>query len=262
MVYFVRTSSILCIAAFVVVGSTIGVPQVDVPEPLSELEAVSIAESQPQACFGFSPVNGKWAAAKQQCPANHVLFSIGDDGGKERSGRTINVSSTCCPLPSPDILSDTHVFVYEECPEEFIATGAREVPCDEQYCPVLMRCTRINTDRYQLGSTTAAKYWGNGHAGWRNSERIDHEDIPLGIRFSVGRNDGKGYGADGCVGYPWGSLLTKKSGKYCSSYGFKQLQFSGRSQDPSAGTPVKMFADCDEVHHPHSPNKARCQARG
>lgn len=256
-----RSALILPLVSGAVCLMTIGIPN---PwySPQQTAAPALIPGSQPKPCFGFTPVNGKWGPANHQCPVDHALYSVGDDGGKEREGSTINVSSACCPLPSSDILTDDHVFVSEECPENFVATGASAQPCNSEYCPVLMRCTRINSERYQLSGTVAAKYWGNGHAGWRNSKRTEWEDIPAAIRYSVGRSVGSSYGADGCIGYPWGSMLTKKTSKYCGGYGFKQLQFRGTGDDPQEGTPVKMFADCGSVRDPHDPQRAACVENG
>ena len=258
MVFYTCKKVFLATAALGICLAAIGIPS---PTEYAEESAgtlVAIPGSQPKACFGFDRINGRGGPAVQACPADHALFSVGDDGGDNRPGRTINVTSSCCPLPSNDILTDTHVFVGEECPEDFVATGAKELPCSEEYCPVLMRCTKLNTDRYALGQTTQSLYWGNGHAGWQRSKRTEHQAIPLGIRHSVGRTRNAAPGVDGCVGYPWGSLLTKKSAKYCYGYGFRQLQFKGIGQDPDAGTAVKMFADCTEVEHPENPELARC----
>jgi len=246
------------IAAIVCLG-TIGIPTFPSEEPIVEPLFVEIAGSNPQLCLGFTKINGRAGSELHQCPANYAMFWVGDDGGKERPGKTINITSSCCPLPSEDIIEDLHVFVYEECPEDYIATGSKEVPCNDKYCPVLMRCSKINTDRYRLGKSRGSKYWGNGHAGWQDSERVEWEAIPESIKYSVGRKSDSGsYDVDGCVGFPWGSLLTKKTAKFCHGYGFKQLQFSGAEGDPSVGTPVRVYADCSSVANPHDPKNAKC----
>ena len=95
-------------------------------------------------------------------------------------------------------------------------------------------------------------------AGWQGSKRIRWENIPAGIRYAHGRRPDKKWDVDGCVGYPWGSLLTGKTTKYCGGFSFSQLQFRGQTGDPVEGTPVRMFPDCEDVVNLDDPANARC----
>ncbi len=121
-----------------------------------------------------------------------------------------------------------------------------------------MRCTKINTARYQLGEARPGAYWGSGAAGWKGATRITWDNIPAAIRYANGREEQHRWDVDGCIGYPWGSLLAEKHSKYCSGMMFKQLQFKGLDGDPAAGTVVKMFPDCDDVANIDDPQKATC----
>lgn len=250
---------IFCGGATVFCLMTLGVPNFAKPKLAEPLNAVAPAGSMPQACVGLAPLNGSGGPDRQTCPVNHAMYWVGGDAGKHKDGTTVNVTATCCPLPSNDILQEVHVFEPEQCPAETVATGAARQACGAASCPVMLRCTKINTARYQLGPELPAVYWGNGYAGWRNSERIDWEEIPAALRFAVGREKHAAHGVDGCVGYPWGSLFTKKTSKHCGGNYFKQLQFTGAPGDPARGIPVKMLADCDSIENADDPAQARCK---
>ena len=63
----------------------------------------------------------------------------------------------------------------------------------------------------------------------------------------MGRMTKDKWNKEGCVGYPYGSLLTDKTAKVCGGFKFRQLQFKGLAGDPDEGTPVQMFPECKDV---------------
>jgi hypothetical protein len=251
----VQKSLISVAVVLLVVG--IGIPDFNHPQPDIRLTSSVIPNSTPSLCIGFDPKDKTWGYERSMCPTNYAAYAVDDPGGPERSGPTLDAQLVCCPLPSSDILSEEHVMVEESCPSGYIATGSTGYGCGRE-CVKKLRCTKINSERYQLGEVTASVYWGNGHAGWKGSKRIEWEEIPPGMRYSVGRISADKWNIDGCVGYPWGSLLTKKSSKYCRGWYFRQLQFAGKAGDPEKGTPVRMYPACFEVVDHDKPGKARC----
>ena len=199
----------------------------------------------------------KWGYEYNQCPVGYAAYGVDDPAGIQGPGKVIKATLVCCPLPKKDILTEQHVFVTEECPENHVATGSK-VPVPGRETTKYLRCTKINTARYQLGTTLPSKYWGRGHAGWHGSQKVRRELIPAGLRHAMGRQAIDKWDIDGCVGYPWGSLFVKKSSKYCAGLYFKQLQYVGLDTDPAKGTPVKMFPDCRKLENIDDPENVRC----
>ena len=242
-------------------AATVGSPNLKLKTELPPVPTVAIPGSNPGVCVGFNPERNSFGQEYLACPKGYSYQSVDDPAGKSGPAEHIGAASTCCPLPYADVLTEEHVFAEVSCPEEYIATGAKgweSGPDGTKF----MRCTKINTARYQLGPMTPGKYWGNGFAGWQGSDRVDWSEIPAGLRYSVGREAANKWDADGCVGYPWGSLLAKKTSKYCGGMYFRQLQFKGQGGDPKEGTAVKMFADCDEVTNVDDPSKVNCIKHG
>ena len=85
------------------------------------------------------------------------------------------------------------------------------------------------------------------------TKRLSRGDIPIALRYGIGRMGFNEWDRDGCVGFPYGSLLVAKSAKGCGKIQFTELEFTGLPGDSPAGTPVKMFPDCSGVDNPFSP---------
>ena len=235
------------------------IPKLRIELPMA-IEGVVPANGQTVACIGYDYQKDRWGVEHQYCPADHAFYGVDDPAGVKGPANRIRAVHACCPLPSKDILTEEHVFVSEECPENFVSTGSKQSGTgpDTEH---LMRCTKINTDRYALSEERPSVYWGTGSAGWQEgSDRILWENIPASLRYSAGRQSKEKWDIDGCVGYPWGSLLSKKSSKYCSGLYFKQLQFTGKAGDPAAGTAVKMLPDCQEIEQVDNPHDFRCKS--
>lgn len=236
----------------------LGYPTGIIPETLPvDQPHVAAAGSSPGVCTGFNYERSTWGAEWGFCPAHHVAFGVDDPAGPEGPAAIIRPVMSCCPLPGKDILLDDHVFAIEECPENYVATGSMTSGQEPNHV-VHMRCTKINTSRYQLGEVNPGRYWGDGAAGWQGSRRINWDNIPAAIRFAQGRKSATDWDVDGCIGYPWGSMLTKKSSKYCAGFGFRQLQFKGANGDPAAGTAVQTYADCDQMLNVNDPYNVQC----
>ncbi len=247
-------SLLLCVG----VAATIGVPHPKLlHRKLPTPDTVAAPGSNPSVCVGFNVETNRWGEEWQTCPTGFAAYGVADAGGKPRAGEHIPAVQVCCPLPAPDMLTKEEVFVRESCPEDYVATGSRLDFSKGDDSIQLMRCTKINSARYQLGAPHSSKYWGNGFAGWQGSERIEIEDVPPAIRYAMGRESKDRWGNEGCVGFPWGSLLTSKTGKNCGGFFFRELEFKGAAGDPAAGTPVKMFPDCRDVADVKDP-KAGC----
>jgi hypothetical protein len=237
-----------------------GVPYPGVPE-LDDVVTFEVpGSSSPAACIGYNTSRDEFGSEYNYCPVGYAFYGVDDPAGAQGPGRIIAATSSCCELPSKDILTEEHVFVEESCPEDFIATGYKNWNSPKGSTKY-MRCSKINNNRYQLGELTPAVYWGDGASGWRGAQRIDRAQIPAGIRHSMGRTSKDTWDVDGCVGYPWGSVFTKKTSKYCSGLFFRQLQFKGLRGDPPAGSAVKMFPDCDELQDRNDPNNSSCKAK-
>lgn len=230
-------------------------------------------------CVAYHPNKPFWGAVNIHaevrehtlCPTHHAIVGLYPVLGDPDGPSNIPVSGFCCPLP-PDALSEEHVEDTEACPEDYVATGSR---IDEQYFLDLrdserdvsnfmqsyrqiLRCTKINTKRYSLSEPSPLVYWGlTTHFGRMFEKRISRSQIPIGLRYGIGRTTRYHWARDGCVTYPFGSLLTKKTGKECSQLFSRQLLYRGRRGDPASGTPVVDYSGCLAVDDPLSP-KARC----
>ena len=121
------------------------------------------------------------------CPRNYAIVGLEPILGDRGTPPNVPISGFCCPLP-PDALTEDHVEEAEECPEDFVATGSR---VEEQYFSDLrnpekvvadlmysyrhfMRCTKINTKRYELSASTPLLYLPS----W-NTACVDVPAFPL-----------------------------------------------------------------------------------
>lgn len=193
------------------------------------------------------PVCTSWIASKQEfgtigvgshldkgefCPQDHAYFAVLYPGNKRRPGAFVNISGTCCPLPAGVLLDET-VYASEQCPDQFVATGSRQViaagstiPTDDWFneTPQELRCTRIDSTRYQLGEITRGI-----NLGWRRSFRtmfhsyVTRPKIPISLRIGLGRDSKYSWNDQICLGRPWGSVLVGKTSKYCDGMRFRLI---------------------------------------
>ena len=189
------------------------------------------------------------------CADGHAAFSVVRRSRNEFNQRHKVVN--CCQLNSADILVDDHIVVFEKCPENYVVTSDTYLLPDCDSCDLQLRCTKINTKRYQLGPPTAGAYWGLGSNTWKMRHRYLKSDVPISFRYSLGRESEFKWTNQGCFGYPFGSLLTEAIGRECHQFIFRELQYKGESGDPAAGTPVEIFPSCKFISSPFDKNP-RC----
>ncbi len=218
------------------------------------------ARKPPYVCVGFNSDGRKrWGSVADGCPKHHAYYSLVTPGGGG-SPESSYIEGTCCPLPSDDILTDDSLYVTSACPPGFVATGARgTLGCKD--CTQEMRCTRINTNRYQLGPAGPGVYWGVGYSRVHEARRLSRAELPAAIRYGVGRLTRLWWDEGGCIGEPWGSLPIAKRGRRCSDLLFSELQYRGAAGDPPNGTPVTMYPDCREITGSSDP-RAACAPQG
>lgn len=230
---------------------------------------------EPQPCIGLrTPVGTpvKWGAVgiarrwdRDDCPKGYAYVNAEPTGGRFGSAEVVPIVGTCCELP-PDALTKDKLFALVKCPEGYVATGARALPAKEtewHVVPKALHCTRINTERYMLGEpshsvhVTAARELADmpflkQFIGEFAQFNTTSGRIPAGLRYAIGRIGWRRWSTDTCTGYPWGSLLVAKAPRSCN-FTFRQLQYRGLPNDPSRGSPVKLFPDCDYLDNPLSP---------
>jgi hypothetical protein len=203
-------------------------------------------------------------AYANECAEDHAFFASSDGSGR---GIFFPIDGACCRLPADDILLDRHVDITEHypskkaiCPDDHVLTmlhfdfrGGETV--------YRIRCTALNARRYQLGTRREGLYWGVGRSGGSHEIGVQREQVPVALRHSLGREDADYWDGDGCVGYPWGSVLVERRGPKCKGLIFRQIQYRGLPGDPPQGTPVLTLPDCSAVDGLFSPDP-RCLAGG
>ena len=198
---------------------------------------------------------------KRHCPAKMVFFGTTMSGGRYAAADA-PAHGNCCPLPTSDILTDEHLEHTSNCPYDFVVTGVElRVDClAGAHCKKALRCTKINTKRYQLGLARPGVFWGasvKASFPWKEDKKIRIDQLPPAIRYGLQRVRRREIALSGCVGDPPGSLMVSKSSVRCKGFGFRELQYRGLPGDPERGTPVKMFPHCDSVDDIFSAH-ARC----
>lgn len=222
----------------------------------AEPNILKLPNHQPLPCVAFNGTdhNQPWGELKiGVCPDHYAVYSALRVGRSDSGKRQKRV--TCCPLPSDDILTDEHLMTSSECPEDYVVTGPTISPpkhCPE--CDLVTRCTKINTKRYMLGTKTRAAAWGIGASSWKEERILQKRDIPVAIRFAIGRNSEFSWQALSCIGLPFGALLVSSTAIQCHDFVFRQLQYRGLPGDPPKGSPVVMFPDCTRLSSKFEPN--------
>ena len=220
----------------------------------------------PKVCVGYKQIGERisWNLSDLKfCPKNYAVFASEPNAANSRYAKAneVRIQSYCCPLPADDILLDQHVLADTECPESYIVTSSTggEDKVDSSAPPRysdlgVFRCTKINTKRYKLGKELPAVAWGRGTSSYKEKSLLLIGDIPLAIRGGVRRQSKYRQAWRGCIGQPFGSLLTgKMGGKRCSAHLYRELQFAGAENDPKEGSAVKMFPNCNISPDPYRP---------
>ncbi len=224
-----------------------------IPEPISDSNPDYEVSTEPgYVCMGLERTLIV-ADNTFLCPKGYAVVATDDSNGAHRYGppQYVPVSPRCCRLPFDDILTERHeYYVTEKCPADSVATGGK-ISCAAN-CN--MRCTYINSAKYALGPETQARYIThpdkNPGGGKGSAARVALFDVPISFRWGMIRVAHQKFEQDGCVGYPWGSLLVRKSEKQCSGYYYRQLFFKD-------GPAVPVVPNCDAVSDVFDPH-AKC----
>ena len=233
---------------------------------VDQTRAESILHESPAVCSGFHYAAGQdaddqevWGQPESGvCPRGYAVYGARPwTEAHYSSPEYVAMRVSCCKLPSASILIDEHIWVEHRCPANFVATGA-QYPCypnkprDCQPEKKLrkMRCTKINTELYQLGEVTQGAYWGVGAIQWHQKLRVMKANIPAAIRYSMGRKSKFRWMLSGCAGYPFGSLLVGKGSKRCHDLEFRSLQYRIKGAILDAGDPVQMYPECRSISSP------------
>ncbi len=183
-------------------------------------------------CTGFDAE--KESGARRMCANGAALMAVDDAPLGPRPGEayTTTVNGPCCALPYPDVLTGRHVHnVSGECPDGYVVTSRTWGRCAGG-CG--FRCSEIDSMKYTLGPPTRGLYWykklGLAAAGIGTASAVTWSDLPPAFQAFIGRANEWETDVDGCVGAPFGSLLTGAHGDTCDSFVFRQLLFrDGRS---------------------------------
>lgn len=200
----------------------------------------------PYVCTGYNlGSQTRWGEILDSCPRGYAVVGTQDMAGSWPTVAALPISSTCCRLPKADMLTEEVVLASTECPDGTFAIGAEQnYFCND--CPKLLRCARLNSDRYTLGPPQPGGYWGIGRNIRWMTRRLDRRDMPAALRYGLGRMSERTWDPDGCVGQPFGSVLTRKA-QLCDHEEYRQILYKGLPGDPPAGTPVNYFPSCESL---------------
>ncbi len=206
------------------------------PEPYRAVTRSGETEG-PYVCNGYVPmtVGSKWSTSIGFCPPDYAFVAVGD-GERYPKHQSLHAGS-CCRLPAKDILSDESILVRDfQCPDDHVATGY-----DNSSIPSQLRCTRL-TSGYTLGPKTPADYWGYGYAYGTKKSATHRHEIPLAVRYAIGRDDYFRWTGDGCFGGSDGSLAVSGANKECKDIYFRALL--KRNENGTKPTRVQIFPEC------------------
>jgi hypothetical protein len=143
----------------------------------------------PQVC---NQASIQFISAGQNC-APHAAAYAADDAK--------STQLACCPLPTRDILGkDPPQARPGQCNTDEIITG---ITAERTY-----NCTKINTVKYKLGPVTPSCYVGDGASGGNGVSGCGAPGPTMTAMTAR-------YGSDACLGFPFGSLIVRNTGKYC-----------------------------------------------
>lgn len=238
-----------------------------------------VAESTPGICTSLTYVDKTkpWASVGihkldlpgGNCPPSHVYMSVQSPGGRKRAADYIQVQGTCCPIQA-GILSDEQQYQTERCPENWVATGAKQElrpgkeVVDDRKDPeyVLnirkqyLRCTKLADEYITLTPIPGTLVGRRTHFSTAFDERIARMNIPPALRYGLGREGRAQWSRSFCVGLPWGSVLVGKSSKYCDGFLFSQIARR------STQAPLQTYQSCLAVVDYEGETTPRCIRSG
>ena len=218
------------------------------------------SDHHPRPCVGYSSATKRWGWKwmselwmEATCDPSFAVYEL--DNPSFIRPNWFN----CCPLPANDILVDEHVYVEDSCPENFVVTGQGRAHPPYYLRP--LRCTKINTKRYELLPPESGLKWGYGTSKILvpEGEKLRKTEIPDAIASSYGRKSLGIWDQNGCTPKVFGSLLTGVLSDTCDSTRFRTLVFKGVDSDPPRGYPVTMFPSCRRIADIFDPQTACIQ---
>ena len=193
-------------------------------------------DSMSTVCVGYNKELRYWglmgvspARPEDHCAANEaVVFHTPVVGANVGAGMA-PIEGTCCPIID-GALSLHHSYSVEECPPDSVVTGARFVRSSgDSIGHYELRCTQINTDRFVLSDFTEVLRFEYGIPG--GIQPFGHESLrwtsrgrlPKHLRYGIGRLSRTSWLQSGCLGYPWGAVMTRQGYHGCERFGFRKL---------------------------------------
>lgn len=213
------------------------------------------SDGAPWPCTSFDPIVRTFGTGRRAkpviCPVNHIVLALDDRPSAEGPASW----TTCCRLPRDDILTAEEVIVPAHemrCPPGTLYTGGWLKTWKS--CPGCLRCTKVNTDRYELGAELSGEYFGRGMSRpFLTSDRSRHS-LPLEVRYGVGRILSDDWDADGCISPDLDSALVSTSSEQCGETRFRALlERTGGSLKR-----VQILPRCRRLDNPLAPGSARC----
>ncbi len=243
-----------------------------IKQPRAETTTPEISEQTLDVCSGYDPLQNHWGpwgkqngrTGEDHCPPGEAFLAHDYVAGSRwQPINAFSIAGYCCKLPK-GVLSEEHVFAAEQCPEGFVITGSRAETVPDQSgnstgraVTYSFRCTRIDTTRFTLGPPSQG--WGVGlpNDTWEQLAHLlrygarenltTRGRLPIALRYGLFRTGPSTWGVSGCVGVPWGSILTGRINKYCFGHIFRELRYKDTS-------PVKTYPDCLTVSSPFDVN--------
>ena len=227
---------------------------------------------QPRVCVGFDAHHQRWGvlsvnfvSREDYCVDGYALMSHGHVSGRwYLAANRFILEGNCCPLPE-GVLTNQHIFVSDHCPDNFVVTGGRVTPGQPatEFAPQIeLQCTKINTTHYLLGPPSQGWFVGWGrelfpeYLSRLRGVTIQHTawaSIPAALRFGLLRKNLTNFGSGGCVGYPWGSVLTGRIGNDCENMTFRRILLRPKEED-TRPVPLQVFPACRALDNPFDPN--------
>ena len=164
----------------------------------------------------------------------------------------------CCPLPV-EALGETETTVAGSCPANAVVTGV--LHSEDSPPRFLLKCTNLNPP-FALGDATRGarlETAADPIAAFRreavsqvaeSSElpRISWGELPVAMRYAIGRNGLTSWINKAIVGRPHGALLTAVRGNWETLVEFRLLR---RTTD---NNPVRLFRKCQALSNKFDPN--------
>lgn len=218
-------------------------------------------------CVGYDAERGTWGGKSSwasgsdgMCPKQHAAVGATIDAprtphiGPEATPITIY----CCPMPA-GALGESETTVTGRCPANAVVTGV--LHDDESPPKFLLRCTSLNTP-FALGEATPGgrlETAADPIAAFRreavaqvaeSSElpRISWGELPVSMRYAIGRTGLTSWQDKAIVGRPHGALLTAVPGNLETEIEFRLLR---RTTD---NNPVRLFRKCQALSNKFDPS--------